>query len=406
MRTISTLLIITLLGLSLNLSAQVSKITNGVLSYNDKDFGAAVESFNEALADPSGLKDKHKAKGYSYLGRSLAMIYYDATYKNGDKALLEKYPDLAETAYDAFMQAEKFDDRNRYVDENKQPFYTITAEALYLKGFEHYNNNQPEDALNLLNKAVDLVEKNDLNTLYAAFMIRGYTFNRLGKKDKAIADFETALEMYQTALESGKLPQADPNVAGVYENLIVLYSSHLQDLDKTLNIVEEAKKAFPKNEQIVKLELQVYQDNPEFYEKGLEKFEEAVNNNPNDVTLLINYANMLEQGDTTKAIKYYQRAIELEPNNFIANFNLGALHNNIAKQYYDQANESEDAAEIERLNKLKDEQLNLALKHMKKAHEAKPDNAAALQALMNITSFLGQTEEYQKYKAKLDALGQ
>jgi tetratricopeptide (TPR) repeat protein len=198
------------------------------------------------------------------------------------------------------------------------------------------------------------------------------------------------------------LPKPDDNVASIYENLIFLYSEEEATVNKALEYVEKGKAEFPGNEKIERLELQVYQKYPDFFSKGLARFEEALAKNPNDVTLLINYGTMLEKTDTLKAIQMYTRAATAEPNNFIANYNLGGAWIIWAKKYQDLAAKTTKSAELQKLEAEIEKALTEALKYMRKASELQPDNLTAARAAWQIAANLEHPDEEKlrmKYKS-------
>jgi tetratricopeptide (TPR) repeat protein len=383
--------------------AQGSQITNGVLSFQDGDFAQAARDLREATANPAALNEKQAPKAYSYLGRAYAQLYSKT---RGDKnsPIAQEFPDLGTKAYKAFMEAEKTDSKGTFVKENKR-FYPLVTEALYIEGFDAYSAQKNAEALAALNNAVNLIEKNRaevpaLANLYGAYMVRGFVHNADGRKKQAITDFETALRLY--AEVKATLPKPDDNVASIYENLIFLYSEEEATVNKALEYVEKGKAEFPGNEKIERLELQVYQKYPDFFSKGLARFEEALAKNPNDVTLLINYGTMLEKTDTLKAIQMYMRAATAEPNNFIANYNLGGAWIIWAKKYQDLAAKTTKSAELQKLEAEIEKALTEALKYMRKASELQPDNLTAARAAWQIAANLEHPDEEKlrmKYKS-------
>jgi hypothetical protein len=95
----------------------------------------------------------------------------------------------------------------------------------------------------------------------------------------------------------------------------------------------------------------------------------------------------------------------VEPTNFVANFNLGAQYNNLAKKYFEQANQARGAEEA-RIKGLQQENLALAYKYMAAALAAKPNDCSTLRALKNICSFYTERlNEVGNYTQQLQAAG-
>lgn len=402
--------LLTLLLLApLALAAQNAKVTSGVLAFNDGDFAAAIADFKAALGRRAELNETNLIKALSYLGRSYMMAYQlsnnsDPAKKAKGKAVLDANPNFAQDALAAFREAAQLDPRARYTAEDKR-FYPHVAEALYLQAFTKFQAGDNATALQLADASCSVIQENGFNNLYSAFMIKGYVLVKMQKKDEAIAALEKCIEVYNASRQSNPSAAHDANIKGVWENLILLYNDHVRDVNKTLGAIEKAKAMFPNDEQLTRIELQVYQDNPALYEQGLAKFRTALASNPNDVSLLINYANMLERKDTVAAIEHYKKALAIDANHFVANFNLGALYNNLAKRLYDASNATNNMQEADRLMAQSKQNLQEAYNYMKRAYEQKPTNRGVLCALAKITSFLGLDSEYTRFNQEAQAQG-
>jgi len=397
--------------------AQRNMITDGAIAYDDQAFGEALESLTTALENDENFKDKHYAKAYSYLAQSFTQIFLKKMQGQDTakwNAVLRKYPNYATRTYEAYMKAEEYDGNGSYRDMNKR-FYPIMIQMLYLEAFDLFQAEKPEEALATVNKAIDVVKKVDSKESYNPFMLRGLIYDtQLEKKAKAAMDYEEALSRYDGFLKQmeermGKSGFKDPNMLNVYRNLIFIYSDQGKPIGDITALLKEARKRFPgKEDQISKWELQVYQNNEGMLAEALKKFEAAVAENPEDVSVRVSYANMLSKdGDTPAAIKQYKKALEHEPDNLIAVYNLGALYNNIAKRYGDKANASDDGDLVSQYREQQMDHAEKAYKYMKKANELDPDNPSTLRTLFNIAFLLEKPEkEYMKYKKRADELEQ
>ncbi len=409
--TLITLFLVALLPLSI--FAQKSKVISGVLAYDEGAYEEAVDNFKTALQNPSDLKEKDQAKAYSYLGRSYMGIYQLAARKltNPDtkaegEALLKKYPSYAQDAYDAFMKAKKLDDKGRFVDGNKQ-MYVVLWQALYQQAVAAYSELEAYDvAKDMINKSLDLAKDLGMAQLeYNSLVLRGFVNVNQENYDDAVADFRAGLDKYNSIKD--QLKQEDPNIAKVYENLIFIYSEHKDDKDKALATIEEAKRDFPDSEAIRDMELQVYQSNPDLYDEGIKKFEQALEKDPDNVKLLINYATMVESKDLDKAVSSYKKVLQQEPDNFIANFNLGGVYINQSKEMDEEIREipTSEQAKLDKKMEEQNEVLRKAYKYMKKASDQQTDNLQAARAVWQIAARLELPEE-PELKKRYDAANQ
>ena len=163
--------------------------------------------------------------------------------KTEGENLLKKFPNYAEGAYDAFMNAKEVDSRGTFVDGNK-PMYMVLWQALYMKALAQYSELQDYDgALSSVNKSIKIADELGQDQLtYNSYAMRGFINVNKEAYDNAITDFNKALELY--AKVRPNLQQEDPNIAKVYENLIFIYSEHKDDSEKALKAISDAKSNF------------------------------------------------------------------------------------------------------------------------------------------------------------------
>ena len=113
--------------------------------------------------------------------------------------------------------------------------------------------------------------------------------------------------------------------------------------------------------------------------------------------LRFNYGTVLLQaGRTPEAIAQFERAIELNPANFDAQYNLGAAYQNQAAAINRRANETTDNAENGRLVGERDALLNRSLPYFEQARTLGaegPDRTGACTALFQVYTTLGRIDD-------------
>ncbi|MCP5353556.1 MAG: tetratricopeptide repeat protein, partial [Chromatiales bacterium] len=119
---------------------------------------------------------------------------------------------------------------------------------------------------------------------------------------------------------------------------------------------------------------------------------------------LLSYASLLESTDTEKAVTMYRRALDADPSQVTAWFNLGALYVNQASGISVQMQTENDDARYKVLSDQMLAYLQEALPLLTRAHQLQPNDIATLQALKQIAISLELPDLYQEYKQKLDAL--
>lgn len=381
-----------------------SKLRTGFLAYQDKDFGETIALLEEGLTYRSELNEKQIAKAAAHLVMSYMTVYSMATRQNQNKELLEKYPNYAKRTYELYQEVKKYDEKDVYKSDLLNRYIYLDVEALSAEASDLANANELDKALAYTNMAVELHgEIGELyqKQLYQAFMIRGIIYVKKQDKAKATEDLNKTVEWYMKGHQEGQ--EAPTNIRTVYENLIVLHSEDTADFEKAIEYVKAAKQLFPEHPKWDKFELQLYQRNPNKLEEGLQKFEAALQKNPNDVVILINYATMIDTIDTLKAIELYKRAVKVDPNNFVAHFNLGGAYINQAVHYRELADASNNPEKTKIYDKKQEEVLKMAMPYMRKATELNPNHYQAAKALWRIALFL-ELEEAADLKKKMDSL--
>lgn len=159
---------------------------------------------------------------------------------------------------------------------------------------------------------------------------------------------------------------------------------------------EEAPKFYKRFAQLIPLaspEFNLKEKNTEFYNKYA--FELRALSQKGD-----------EQNETLleKAIRSYETALEYEPNNEIANYNLAVIHYNRAAKKIRSINYQ---TEIFELITIQDECLQIfktALPYMEVSHQLEPNNLDALKGLMAINKALNNEALSEEYRLEMERL--
>ncbi len=383
--------------------AQRSKITSASLAIQDGDYETAIVKLKEALQRPELLKPNDFAKAYTKL--VTAYLYY---YQKNQRKAFEKYPNLAEDAYNAYKKAQEYDRTKKYKKE-LDPLRTALANVLYLRGVDYFEKQRFKDARQLIENALTIYGKDGVKDFYAAHLLYAYTL--MAEKDtaKAMTEIQKGIELYKTQPPK----QKDPFVAHAYATLIQYYAQQPEKRKEALNLIDEAKRLFPNNPSIKNAELQLLL-NPEMYEIALQRYKDEVEKNPKDIINLLVYAQLLEKKNPEEAVVYYKRALEIDPDHLQALYNTGALYINMGVEKNRASIKEEDANKSEALRKEAENYFRQALPYMERTLELLDNNAQGeqndnfrmnvLRALVQITGYLGLDDKYQQYKTRLDQM--
>jgi tetratricopeptide (TPR) repeat protein len=211
----------------------------------------------------------------------------------------------------------------------------------------------------------------------------------------------------------------------------ILYRDHINDEDKCMDAVQAGKKLITEEyrrvltssssaivsqrERLEKDYLQAINDlhtlELETLLKSQTKIAEAqavfkseLKQNPGDVNLMIAYASLFEKTDAGVAIEYYKKALEKDPGNAIAEFNLGVVYYNQGQKYFDQGVRAEDEDKQDVNVAKAREYFKLARPVFEKVLESNPDDQDAIAAMQLICFALDDFEGYQFYSDKLKTI--
>lgn len=192
---------------------------------------------------------------------------------------------------------------------------------------------------------------------------------------------------------------------GVYSDLASLYLMK-KDTASAIKIMDEATKKYPKNAELAKreIELNIQSGNKK---EVIQKIETAIANDPKNKTLYY-YEGLTYSSakDYTKAAECYQKALDIDPNYFEANLNLGFVIMSPAIDMFNAANklpankQKEYTAAIAKSNAL----FTKAEPYILKATEVNP---TSLEALSNLkTVYIGRKEDAKAaaVQKKMDAV--
>lgn len=414
----TALLLVTLLTSSISL-AQKSAVTTGIVEYESGNYERALEKINQGLQNSEDLKEEMHAKALLYKGKSLIAITSQAA-QNKDQAQLAKYSNSLLDAYNAFLNASKLDVKDRYLDEVKSAVRGMYSSLLQM-GISYLNAGDYGIAIDYTNAAVSANDNFLKKDIYFAYDLRAQSHLGLGDSTQAHLDFNDCIARYNKE----KPIKPDMYIGYAYYRLTLLYRYKDDNIDAALGTLQEGLKLVNNEFERLKLqknnystenwaqlevqqanvtrdlkafELDIYLNYPDKYSEALLKFKSAVADEPSNIMVRLAYANLLEKSDEATALIEYRKVIELDPENFTANFNIGALFVNKAVKIYQEANSMDDFQEANDLMEQANKEYANALPFLKKSHQLAPRDITVIRSLKQITLQLDLVEEYQYYK--------
>lgn len=376
--------------------AQKGNVTKAQTLLDKGDLAAA-----KAEIDVAVTIDKNIEKSKTWLTKG--QIYKEIALSEDEtvKALSDKPIEEAVAAFAKAKEMEKEGSTNyNLVEFHVEDFWTK-----YLNGGgEDYSNEDYEGAYTKFAKA-SIIKPTDSLTLFYA----GVAAQQAGKNDEA-------LEVYHKLIEQG-----DAN-EDVYSTVIYMERAEKKNDEKALEILQKAKEAYPDNVDFMREEINIL-ITLDKADEAIQKIQSTIEREPDNASLYLRLASLYDnigiesqnKGETekandayAKAQQNYEKTLELEPNNFVANFNLGVIWVNNAKVFYDKVHamdlktyQKEGAKVAAEGDKL----LTKALPYLEGAHKEKPEDCDVMNALQQVYTQLKKTDLAEQILDKKEAAG-
>ncbi len=356
--------------------------SNVVSAFNYLKYGKldkAKEAIDKAIVHPKTMEE---AKTWFYYGNIYLSIQLseDEKYKVLDVDALEK-------AYDAYQKAIKLDTDKEYTNEINDRIL-VCAEQFYNKGVLKYNEEKYAEAVKSFNQSA--------------------TINGgLGKID-SLATFNAALcaELSGGAKDAKtkyiQLIEWNYNQPAIYSSLSEILKAE-GDTVQALSYLQMGRKKYPDNFNLIIGETNIYLATGE-KDKALELLKLALTQDDKNSTIFFAVGTNYDQmGNFEEAEKAYLQAINLKPDYFDANYNLGALYVNKAIAIMEQAN-ALPLNEEKKYAQLKvdaDALLTKSLPYLELADELQPNDQYTMRTLKDIYTRLGMMDKLKSINEKI-----
>jgi tetratricopeptide (TPR) repeat protein len=355
---------------------------NVVSAYNylrkDK-LDKAKEAIDPAITNDKTMGD---AKTWYYYGNVYLSIHLseDQEYKALDDNALNK-------AYDAYLKAMELDEKEEYTDELKDRVQ-VCAQQYFNKGVNEYNEKAYDKAAEAFAKSADVNGK-------------------LGATDSAAIFY---------AAQSAYFGQLYDDAKGYFNNLLdiqyydpaifrMLSDIYKQTGDTTAatQILLDGRKVYPDDYNLIVDAANIYLSTGQNQE-ALDVLSLAIEKDDTNSTLFFAAGTVYDKmGLYDDAARMYKSAIEVEPEYFDANYNLGALYYNMAAEKVLEAgnlplNETEKYDDLMKDGK---DLMQRALPYLEKADSIQPADAVTLQTLKEIYTRLGMMDKLKGINERL-----
>ncbi|MEZ2414803.1 tetratricopeptide repeat protein [Muriicola sp. E247] len=382
---------------------------------------AAKASLDAISGSISGADERLQAQYYFVRGQVFADLA-----KKGDASAF----DGAVKAFQEVLKVEEASGKKKYSTESEQMLAGLTSDLINA-AVEDNNNKKFKEGADKLYMAYQLSPRDTIYLYYAASSaVNGQHFEEaLGYYEelKALGYDGSSMSYKATNVETGEEEEMNDKV----QMDLMVKSGNYKDpkMERTPSKSSEIIK------NIALIYTQLGQD-----EKALQAYKDARAENPNDVNLVLNEANLyykmgdkdtfkslmseasnmapdnpdlqynigvinMEQGNLEEARTAYKRAIEINPGYVNAQLNLSTTYVNEGNSLIDEMNElgnsRADIARYEELKKQKDDLFKEGALVLEDALKQNPDNQGILSQLKNIYGALGDNENFMRIKKLL-----
>lgn len=399
MKKIVYLVLFCLLAVS-SLQAQMG---SAISQYNSNKIDKAKQKIDECL---DSEKLKGKSKMWYYRGLIYASVATNPTTIYG--ALKEANPDAIYVAHQAFKKAMELEPKKRgYYKDAQKAMGTTLYQAAANEGINLYNKKQKEGSL----KAFELAQKLNPKAL-VVFIYGGDVARDLKNNEKyeaalkAISKFDASefkIVANKAELAKLKTPEEQKAYLGTmkarYVAALVFLYRDTKQYEKGVETVDNALKEFPKDEKLRALQVELYVKTNKL-DQAIKNLEEEIKKNPKSIDNYVNLGIIYEKsGNNAKAEETYKRCLEIDPNNYNANYNLAVMPFNQAANVIKEINKLTLPEYNKRGKKMEADAVanfKKSLPYFEKLQTQKPKDASILRPLGQIYNFLSKNSKDNK----------
>ncbi|MDR1458640.1 MAG: tetratricopeptide repeat protein [Bacteroidales bacterium] len=365
--------------------SQKKELNNAYTNYGNGYYDRAQTAIDKAILNE---ETKNEAKTWLYRGN----IYLQLAVTK-EKEYIGLCTNCGEIAYDSYLKALELDPNvtaGMNIADPRQGL-KYCANVLYDEAIKFFEQQKYEESFSVAEKAY----KADRTQQYIVYLY-AYTAELTKRMDIAKTNYND-------------LVQRKSKDIMVYVRLVNIYKLE-NDTAKVLNVIKAGEPIFFSGDSINVDYAVAYSialswagkvdEATDIMNRALEKY-------PTNHTLLVNYGSELSnQRNYEEAEKYFKRALELQPNDLIAIYNLGNCYYNNYVERRKAMDDIVDNDEYRREEEKNSKLLEQARPYLEQAHELDPKDINTLQMLRLIYANMRDTEnELKAVEEKINALG-
>ena len=355
----------------------------------------------KAAIDEASVHEKTapEAKTWFYRGQ-----IYQAIYETQDPKYKSLSNNALEEAYQAFSKCNSLDEKTFHGDMTYK-YMDVQGKQFVNEGIINYNEKRYDAALKAFENTIAItnlpqIKRIDSLAIYYA-----------GACAEQVKDYTKAEKYYRQAIAVDfKAEQSYVRIARMF--------SDAGEKDKAFAIVKEGRAKFPDNQTLVTEEVNTYLASDRHAE-AMEALKVAIGLDPKNFSLHFALGFVHDRlaaksldanpkggveydGHLADAEKSYKSSIELNPDNFDAVYNLGALYFNRAVKLNEVANGIDDMKKFEAARKIADDVFDQSMPVLEKAYAINGMDKGVLISLKQL--YYRKMTNDDSYKPKYDVV--
>ena len=292
--------------------------------------------------------------------------------------------------------------KTRYVDSEMlmdilQNQYPALANIFVNKGVEEYQTNKNYEKAYMYFKNSLFVSGMSMTIDTPVIYYCAIAAQKAKKFDDAKELFDVLIKLSYGANDKEKVRN--------YFFLADIYKSK-GDTIKYIETLKKGIEKYPSESTPLVVELINYYLSANKSTEALNYLEIAIKNSPDNATYWFAQGSLYDANhkDTLKAIESYKKAIQLNPNYFEPNYNMGAMYFNDGAEMLNQANQINDDKKYREAKAKAEVKLKESLPYLEKAHEIQPADLPTMESLKNIYYRLGMLDKMEEIKKQIEAV--
>tara|TARA_B100001758_G_C18416512_1_gene620317 strand:- start:383 stop:1594 length:1212 start_codon:yes stop_codon:yes gene_type:complete len=268
---------------------------------------------------------------------------------------------------------------------------------LFNLGVDSYQKNNHSKALVYYNTIFDIIPYDNEGQLKRANITKETILYNSFFASNKLKDNVKSKKLLQELID------INFNQPAIYIHMSNIYIEE-GNIDKAIEYLSLGREMFENDEGLINTEINLYIQIGRTSELII-KLNEAIELDPENDLLLFNRGTIYDQeGDFLNAEKDYRASLEINPQSFGTNYNLGALFFNLAIEQNNKANSTSNNSIYKNLKSKAESLFRKALPFLEKAYEIDPKDKNTLLSLKQLYYMNGDYKASEEMKKKIASL--